>query len=71
MFTISHHMIVQYAAYLSNNYPTKDYILLGDDIVITNDKIAERNIVLMEQLGMELSPYKTHVSFTTYEFAKR
>jgi len=34
MFTLSHHMLVQYAAFLAGCYPTKNYILLGDDIVI-------------------------------------
>lgn len=32
-FTLCHHIIVQYAANLIGEYPTKNYILLGDDIV--------------------------------------
>jgi hypothetical protein len=64
-------MVVQYAAYLADQYPTKDYIMLGDDIVIYNDAIAKQYKSLMELLGIELSPSKTHVSYTTYEFAKR
>jgi hypothetical protein len=71
MFTLSHHMLVQYAAYLEGFYPFKDYILLGDDIVITNDKVAERYVVLMTELGVGISPMKSHTSETTYEFAKR
>lgn len=68
MFTLSHHMAVQYAAYLVGKYPFKDYILLGDDIVITNDTVAGSYVQLMTNLGVEISNHKSHVSETTYEF---
>jgi len=70
-FTLSHHLVVQYCAYLEGVYPFDQYILLGDDIVIYNDKVAERYIKVMGKLGVELSLAKTHVSKNTYEFAKR
>jgi hypothetical protein len=47
------------------------YIILGDDIVIKNDAIAETYIEVMEGLGVEISVQKTHKSKNTYEFAKR
>jgi hypothetical protein len=71
MFTISHHMVVQYAAFLHNQYPFKEYILLGDDIVIYNNIVAQEYLRIMDKLGVEISPTKTHKSYTTYEFAKR
>lgn len=71
VFTLSHHLVVQYAAYLAGVYPFKDYILLGDDIVIANDAVAEQYVKLVTDLGVKTSPSKTHVSLTTYEFAKR
>lgn len=71
MFTLTHHMVVQYAAFLSGVYPFKDYILLGDDIVITNDAVAEKYVELITGLGVGISESKSHTSFTTYEFAKR
>lgn len=71
MFTLSHHLVVQYAAYLEGLYPFSDYILLGDDIVITNDRVAAKYVELMTELGVGISPFKSHVSDTTYEFAKR
>jgi len=71
MFTISHHLIVQYAAYLVGIYPFKEYILLGDDIVIYNDKVALEYKKLILGLGVEISETKSHVSKDTYEFAKR
>jgi hypothetical protein len=71
MFTLTHHILVQYAAFLEGVYPFSDYILLGDDIVVTNDKVAARYVALMTELGVGISPHKSHVSETTYEFAKR
>jgi hypothetical protein len=45
--------------------------MLGDDIVICNDKVANKYISIMNKLGVEISLSKTHVSKNTYEFAKR
>lgn len=71
MFTLSHHLVVQYAAELCGQYPTKDYIMLGDDIVITDDTLAYHYKTVIEELGVVISEEKTHVSKDTYEFAKR
>jgi len=46
-------------------------MILGDDIVIKNDKVAKTYIKYIKLLGVELSLAKTHVSDDTYEFAKR
>jgi hypothetical protein len=48
-----------------------DYIILGDDIVIRNDKVANKYVTIMTRLGVDISTPKTHVSKDTYEFAKR
>jgi len=71
MFTLSHHLVVQYAALKAGCYPTNQYILLGDDIVIYNDALAHEYKRIIEDLGVKISPTKTHVSLDTYEFAKR
>jgi hypothetical protein len=47
------------------------YILLGDDIVIKDNAVALKYMAVMKQLGVDISEAKTHVSKTTYEFAKR
>jgi len=47
------------------------YIILGDDIVIKDNKVANKYITLMSRLGVDISSNKTHVSNDTYEFAKR
>jgi hypothetical protein len=49
----------------------KDYIILGDDIVIKNHRVAQKYISLMTKWGVDVSRAKTHVSSDTYEFAKR
>jgi len=46
-------------------------MILGDDIVIKNNAVAEAYIRVIKGLGVELSIQKTHVSNDTYEFAKR
>lgn len=70
-FTLTHHLVVEWAAFLCHIPNFKDYILLGDDIVIRNDKVAQKYISIMTKLGVEISQSKTHVSKNTYEFAKR
>jgi hypothetical protein len=62
---------VQYAAYNAGCYPTDQYILLGDDIVIYDDKVAREYQDIIGKLGVKISPTKTHISKDTYEFAKR
>jgi hypothetical protein len=71
VFALSHHIIVQYSASLVGKYPTKDYILLGDDIVIGGEELAASYKAVIGALGVGISSHKTHVSTNTYEFAKR
>jgi hypothetical protein len=70
-FTITHHLVVHWSAYLEGYLDFKDYILLGDDIVIKNNKVARRYKSIMNKLGVDISEAKSHVSKDTYEFAKR
>jgi len=70
-FTLSHHLVVQFAAKLAGKFPFNQYIILGDDIVIKDDDVALKYKYLMERLGVELSDTKTHKSLFLYEFAKR
>nr|QDH89648.1 MAG: RNA-dependent RNA polymerase [Mitovirus sp.] len=70
-FTLSHHCVVQKAAFDCGAYPFKEYVLLGDDIVIYNDAVAKRYKEIICSLGVDCSPTKSHVSSNTYEFAKR
>jgi hypothetical protein len=47
------------------------YKILGDDIVIMDDVLANRYKIVMTQLGVDISPTKSHESKTLFEFAKR
>ncbi|BAD72871.1 RNA-dependent RNA polymerase [Helicobasidium mompa mitovirus 1-18] len=69
-FTLCHHMIVQM---LCHRYraPRSHYIILGDDIVIAHDKVAEGYCEIMRALSVDISDLKTHVSKDSYEIAKR
>jgi hypothetical protein len=70
-FTITHHLVVHWAAHLCGLENFKKYIILGDDIVINHDRVARKYIKIMNNLGVDISLNKTHVSKNTYEFAKR
>jgi hypothetical protein len=70
-FTLTHHLVVHWSAFLCGMYDFKDYIILGDDIVIKNNRVAQKYISIMNKLGVEISMQKTHISKDTYEFAKR
>nr|QIR30265.1 RNA-dependent RNA polymerase [Plasmopara viticola lesion associated mitovirus 42] len=71
VFTLSHHILVRYAAYELNYKNFSHYIMLGDDIVINNDRVSKRYKQLLAFLGVETSDSKTHTSKHLYEFAKR
>nr|BCP96874.1 RNA dependent RNA polymerase [Fusarium sambucinum mitovirus 3] len=70
-FTLAHHLVVYYCAQLCGIDNFNQYIILGDDIVIKNDRIARKYIEIINGLGVSISLHKTHVSTNTYEFAKR
>ncbi|APG77176.1 RNA-dependent RNA polymerase [Shahe narna-like virus 7] len=68
---LTHHAIVQLAwISLGNKSPTRDYVLLGDDMVIWNDKLAMSYRTLLSSLDMPISDQKTHISGSTFEFCK-
>lgn len=70
-FTLTHHLVVHWSAHLCGLKDFQDYLLLGDDIVINNDKVASKYKAIMARLGVNISEAKSHVSTNTYEFAKR
>jgi len=64
-------LVVHYAAHCAGIMDFNNYIILGDDIVIYNNKVAKNYVKIMTKLGVDISLHKTHVSNDTYEFAKR
>lgn len=72
MFALSHHIVVQYAASLAGHKGQyKDYALLGDDIVIGHQEVADHYLKVINLLGVEISFNKTHRGNTLMEFTKR
>jgi hypothetical protein len=71
VFALSHHVLVHIAAMRCGKDPKSLYMILGDDIVIGEDNIAKSYIKLCQELDIQISSYKTHISNTMYEFAKR
>jgi hypothetical protein len=73
-FSLTHHFLVQYAAYqvFGTIEFFLDYALLGDDIVIAHKKVAEKYLVLLQEIGVEYGLAKSLISSTGgFEFAKR
>jgi hypothetical protein len=71
MLALSHHVIVRVAA-LRNGLNPKlvNYAVLGDDIVINNDRVSSAYLLLMNELGLKISMGKSIVSKRFTEFAK-
>lgn len=70
MFALSHHVVIQYCSYLEDIVNFKDYAVLGDDVVIGHQAVANRYKQVIKNLGVEISFSKTHESETFCEFAK-
>jgi hypothetical protein len=72
IFTLCHHFMV-YLASKEANIPWSDcpYMLLGDDIVIADDKVADNYRALLERFDIPFSKEKSHQSPYLFEFAKR
>lgn len=72
MLAITHHFIVQYAAFKAGHTSWfKDYILLGDDLVIFDKEVAAQYLIIMKDLGVGINLTKSLQSETAFEFAKR
>jgi len=71
MLAVTHHIIVMMAARLNNISSLQEYCILGDDIVIWNDKVAKSYLSLMVTLGVSISDTKSLISSDILEFAKR
>jgi hypothetical protein len=71
LFAVSHHVAVRLAAERAGYPDFQAYALLGDDIVLTNERVAREYRALLDEIGVSISDTKSHVSSDTYEFAKR
>jgi len=73
MLALTHHAIVQFAAFRAGvDGWFKDYAVLGDDILIGNEDVAKHYLRVMEILGVEIGLAKSLISTNkSGEFAKR
>lgn len=76
MLAMTHHLIVQVAAWKAGHPQTKlfrDYAVLGDDIVIFNKKVSKYYHELIISLGVECNLAKSILSYKGIglEFAKK
>jgi hypothetical protein len=69
---LTHHFIIFICCRnLGISWSDANYVLLGDDLCIGDKPLAEEYIRIIAILNMPYSSEKTHVSKTSYEFAKR
>jgi len=78
MLAFTHHAIVQWAAFLADktsdtNMWFEDYAVLGDDVVIVNEDVAQAYSAIMHHLGVAIGHHKSVISIKgrALEFAKR
>jgi len=74
VFSLTHHILVQYAAYKAHGKLRwfEDYALLGDDIVLADAKVAQVYLTLLQVIGVEVGLAKSLISSNgSFEFAKR
>nr|WPH57538.1 putative RNA-dependent RNA polymerase [Rhizoctonia solani mitovirus 128] len=77
MLALTHHFIVQVAAWQSNLVPIgswyQNYALLGDDLVLGDASVKDAYLSILKSLGMEVNVHKSVISDTgtCMEFAKR
>lgn len=76
VFSLTHHAIIEYAAFKEGFPAFRDYCMLGDDVVICNRRVASRYLKLMKEIGVDISIPKSFISKGNHmghicEFAKR
>lgn len=73
MLAITHHAIVQFAAWRAGwRVWFPDYAVLGDDVVIANGDVAHQYVRFMKEVGVDIGFHKSIISDNlSLEFAKR
>jgi len=74
VIALTHHYLVRIAALQCGIIHFTDYLVLGDDVVIANEKVAQSYIKIIEDIGVSISLQKSVISndnFFGVEFASR
>lgn len=72
MLALTHHAIVNIAARRVGKKNFTEYALLGDDLVIADEAVADAYLIIAKDLGVEINLQKSLISKSgVLEFAKR
>lgn len=71
VFSLCHHFILYVAARSTGQETNKNYMMLGDDIVIIGGVLADKYRLLMDSLKVSIADRKSFISERYFEFAKR
>jgi hypothetical protein len=72
LLALTHHFIVQFAAFRAGFLKWFEaYVILGDDIVMFDNHVAEEYLLIMKDLGVDINLVKSVQSKDSFEFAKR
>lgn len=70
--TLCHHFLIYVCCQeIGISWNTAKYRLLGDDIIIFDDSLAEKYQEIISLIGMEIQTQKSHIGNSLFEFAKR
>lgn len=61
-FAVTHHVIIEFCAKLEGLSNFRDYIVLGDDVAIVNDKVSKRYRKVLSDLEVPISKDKSIIS---------
>lgn len=70
-FALTHGLLIQYCYELIGGGPDTPFVVLGDDVVIFDDRLAAKYKKFLKALDIPISLTKTFESKDFYEFAKR
>lgn len=73
MLAVTHHYILQYLSHGGTGAWEQNYEILGDDLVIFSDTLANSYVDFMRDLGLDINMSKSLISDegSCFEFAKR
>lgn len=73
-FSLAHHAIIQYCAYRIGIYPFRDYVVIGDDVAIFHEAVANEYRRILDSIDVPINISKSLFSKgkpSSAEIAKR
>jgi hypothetical protein len=52
---VTHHWLVQYAAFLADKFPYSNYVILGDDVSIAGAEVADKYVELCKEFSVPIN----------------